>query len=100
MDIQVSPRSTGSVSVSAAVAQAHRLIESAGLPHMLHPMGTCIEGSPDELYDLAAKIHRALAKMDYPRISVYIKIDDRRDKKQTLGDKIARVKQRLEEETP
>jgi uncharacterized protein (TIGR00106 family) len=93
MDIQVSPRRVGTVSVSEAVAQAHHVIERSQLKHTLHPMGTCIEGQPAELYALAASIHQALAEQGYDRIGIVLKIDDRRDKQQSMEDKLRRVKE-------
>jgi uncharacterized protein (TIGR00106 family) len=100
MDIQVAPRREGSISVSDAVVAAHRVIEEAGLPHVLHPMGTCIEGEPSQLYELAGRIHAALADMGYPRIGVTIKVDDRRDQKHGMLDKIKVVEQKLRAERP
>lgn len=95
MDIQVSPRRRGTVSVSDAVAEAHRVIEKSGLKHVLHPMGTCIEGPAAQLYALAAEIHAALAEMGFERIGMHLKIDERLDKKQSMGDKLRRVKELL-----
>jgi len=95
MDIQVSPRKAGTVSVSDAVVAAHRVIEASGLNHVLHPMGTCIEGEAAALYKLAADIHQALAELGYDRIGMAIKVDDRRDKVQTMGDKLRTVEGKL-----
>jgi uncharacterized protein (TIGR00106 family) len=95
MDIQVSPRREGTISVSDAVVAAHRVIEESGLNHVLHPMGTCIEGDAQELYAVAARIHQALADLGYPRIGITLKIDDRRDKPQTMSDKLKVVERKL-----
>lgn len=95
MDIAVSPRAAGSVSVSDAVVVAQRVIEATGLTHLLHPMGTCIEGEPAELYQLAADIHSALAGAGYQRILVTIKLDERRDKVQHMSDKLKSVADKL-----
>jgi uncharacterized protein (TIGR00106 family) len=95
MDIQVSPRRRDTISVSDAVAEAHRVIEKSGLRHVLHPMGTCIEGPATQLYALAAEIHAALAAMGYERIGVQIKVDDRLDKQQSMSDKVRRVNELL-----
>jgi len=100
MDIQVSPRREGSISVSDAVVAAHRVIDAAGLPYVLHPMGTCVEGEPEALYALAARIHQALAELGYPRIGISLKIDDRRDKPQTMTDKIKVVKRKMAHTDP
>jgi len=95
MDIQVSPRRKDTVSVSDAVAEAHRVIEKSGMKHVLHPMGTCIEGPAAQLYSLAAEIHAALAAMGYERIGIQIKIDERLDKQQSMSDKVRRVNELL-----
>lgn len=96
MDIQVSPRKPGTVSVSAGVVEAHKVIRASGLKHVLHPMGTCIEGEADQLYQLAGEIHARLADLGYQRIGVYIKVDERLDKQQTMADKVNRVDDLLE----
>lgn len=95
MDIQVSPRREDTISVSDAVVAAHRVIEESGLKHVLHPMGTCIEGDYDQLYALASRMHQALVEMGYPRIGISIKIDDRRDKKHGMLDKVKVVESKL-----
>lgn len=77
------------------MAEAHRVIEASGLKHVLHPMGTCIEGPADRLYALAAEIHAALAAMGYERIGVHLKVDERRDKEQSMGDKLKSVHDKL-----
>jgi uncharacterized protein (TIGR00106 family) len=95
MDIQVSPREVGTISVSKAVVAAHQVIQASGLKHVLTPMGTCIEGDYRALYQLASDIHAKLVDLGYPRIGVSIKLDDRRDKPQSMLDKIKRVEEQL-----
>jgi uncharacterized protein (TIGR00106 family) len=97
MDIQVSPRSAGTVSVSGAVVIAQQLIRNSGLKHLLHPMGTCIEGDAGRLYALAADIHDALVVAGYERIGVLLKVDDRRDKDSTMDSKLNSVLTKLEQ---
>jgi uncharacterized protein (TIGR00106 family) len=72
-----------------------RIIEASGLKYVLHPMGTCIEGEPEQLYALAAKVHRVLIELGYPRIGMLLKIDDRRDKPQSMESKMQSVEQKL-----
>lgn len=95
MDIHVSPRQPESVSVSDAIVAAHRVIQESGLTHVLHPMGTCIEGEASKLYGLANRIHQTLADLGYARIGVSLRIDDRRDKRQTMEDKLRSVLSKL-----
>ncbi len=96
MDIQVTPRREGTISVSDAVAAAQRIIEESGLDFILHPMGTCVEGEPAELYKLAARIHARLEELDYPRIGLSLKVDHRRDKQQRMLDKLRSVERKLQ----
>jgi uncharacterized protein (TIGR00106 family) len=91
MDIQVSARRSGTVSVSEGVAAAHRVIAAAGLKSVLHPMGTCVEGDPARLYRLAAEIHEALIGMRFERIAINIKVDHRLDREQSMEEKLRRV---------
>ena len=91
MDIQVSVRRVGTVSVSEGVLCAQQIIEASGLKHILHPMGTCVEGAPEELYALSARIHAALAQLGFDRIGIAIKLDDRRDKPQSMAAKLERI---------
>ncbi len=95
LDLQVAPRKAGEVSVSYAVVAVHKLIEREGFQHVLHPMGTCIEGEPEQLYSLLLKIHNLLIDMKFDRIGMSIRVDHRLDKKQTMLDKIQRVEEQL-----
>lgn len=83
------------MSVSESVVAAHEVIKSAGLKYLLHPMGTCIEGTAEDLYALAAAIHRKLVQQGYQRIAVVIKIDDRRDREADMDTKLRSVQDKL-----
>ena len=100
MDIQVSARRAGTVSVSEGVLRAQQIIEASGLKHILHPMGTCVEGEPAQLYELASRIHAALEEMGFDRVGIAIKLDDRRDKPQSMADKLARIAELSGEKKP
>lgn len=96
MDIQVTPRREGTISVSDAVVAAHQVIDQSGLDFVLHPMGTCVEGEPAQLYEVAARIHARLEELDYPRIGLSLKVDHRRDKQQRMLDKMRSVERKLQ----
>ncbi|GMV35986.1 MAG: hypothetical protein AMXMBFR61_04940 [Fimbriimonadales bacterium] len=96
MEISVVPVGTGSPSIGDYVAAAHRIAVESGLPHMLCEFGTVIEGEPEELLALAARIHAAPFASGAKRVVTTIKLDQRTDKEVHLGDKAAAVQRRLE----
>jgi uncharacterized protein (TIGR00106 family) len=96
MDIQASPRSAGTVSVSGAVVIAQQFIHDSSLKRMRHPMGTCVEGESRRLYILAADIHNALVVAGYDRVGMVLKVDDRRDNASTMDSKLNSVLSKLE----
>ena len=58
-------------------------------------MGTIIEGSKEELLELASRLAEIPFSKGAVRVSTQISLDDRRDKKVSLGDKVAAVAERL-----
>ncbi len=58
-------------------------------------MGTCIQGDWDRIFSTIKEIHETLARMGCTRLLTTIKIDDRRDKEQTMKMKVARVTDKL-----
>jgi uncharacterized protein (TIGR00106 family) len=54
-------------------------------------MGTSIEGELSDIFELILQIHKAQVRMGAKRLLTTVKIDDRRDKKQTMEDKIKAV---------
>ncbi len=81
------------VSVSKYVARCLDLVDRSGLQYRLNPMGTVVEGRFDEVMDLIARCHRAVAR-DCERVSTIIKIDDRKGARGQMEEKVAKV-QRL-----
>lgn len=91
VEISVVPVGTKSTSVSQFVRTAIEVIKKSGLNYELNPMGTCIEGELDQVFALIKEIHDVLARMGCQRLVTTVKIDDRRDKKITMKEKVARV---------
>ena len=52
------------------------------------PMGTIMEGSLERVLEFAQKMHQAPFEMGVQRVLTTIKIDERRDKPQTMEDKV------------
>ncbi len=95
MEIVISPRGGEGASLSPYVANIHRYLKTQKLPYQLHDMGTNVEGKAGELWALAKKLHELPFKMGTTRVYTTIHLDDRRDKKVSLGDKVKSVRKRL-----
>lgn len=91
VDISIVPIGTKSPSVSEYVRKSIKLIKKSGLKYQVSSMGTAIEGNLSDIFELILQIHKAQVKMGAKRLLTTIKIDDRRDKKQTMDDKIKAV---------
>lgn len=94
-DLTVSPFGVG-LSVSKYIAACHRIFDEAGLKTSLHAYGTNIEGDWDTVMAAIKKCHEELHLMEVPRITSSIKIGTRIDKEQSMADKVASVKNKLE----
>ncbi len=70
-------------------------IESSGFKYIETPMSTVIEGDLDEILKLVRKIQEEIISAGYGRTYSIIKIDDRRDKKGTMAQKLNSVNSKL-----
>lgn len=87
VEVSISPLGKG-VSVGKYVKKVVALFRKKRLKMFHSPMGTCIEGELDEILSAVKEAHELLAKDGVNRISTLIKIDDRRDKKATMEQKM------------
>jgi uncharacterized protein (TIGR00106 family) len=97
MHLTIIPLGTGSASVGEYVADIQKALEKSGLPYTLTDMGTTVEGSSNELLILAGQLSEMPFSKGVQRVVTQISLDDRRDKKIELGDKIASVAARLKQ---
>lgn len=95
MDLCIVPLGVG-VSVSAYVAECHRVLQSAGLKTQLHAYGTNIEGDWDVVMAAVKQCHERVHAMGAPRITTTIKLGTRIDRDQTMADKVRSVEEKLE----
>lgn len=78
------------VSIRSFVAKALEEVEKSGLPYRVTDMGTIVEGDWDAVTALLKKVHdRVLAETD--RVYMTVSLDDRRDKKVALHQKVRSV---------
>jgi len=85
------------VGVRKYVKEALKIIEeiskSERLKYEITAMGTIIEAdSLDEIFKVIKECNEAIFKMGVKRNVILIKIDDRRDKKETIESKIEGLK--------
>lgn len=73
-----------------------RLSQQDKVAYQLHGMGTSLEGTADDIFALAAELHKVPFELGIPRVYTVLKLDEPSDKpEQTLADKVESVKSRL-----
>ena len=83
-------------SASAYIAEIQRRLAAQDrVRYRLHAMGTELEGSTADILAVVGELHAVPFAMDVPRVYTVLKLDERRDREQTLGDKVASVERRL-----
>jgi uncharacterized protein (TIGR00106 family) len=95
MEISVVPLGTGQPGVGDYVAEIISYLKNHDLPYTLTDMGTVLEGEIDQLLAVAKVLHELPFQKRVWRVVTHITIDDRRDKKVHLEDKITAVTRRL-----
>lgn len=94
--VSITPLGTGSPSVSKYVANCHKVLEDLpGIKWQLTPMATVLEGELDLILQAVRQMHEVPFSEGVMRVSTLIKIDDRRDKKGTMGGKMESVLTKL-----
>src|SRR5918912_2591030 len=83
-------------SAGAYIAEIQRRLAGQDrVRYRLHAMGTELEGSTVDILAVVADLHAVPFEMDVPRVYTVLKLDERRDREQTLDDKVASVERRL-----
>jgi len=85
-------------SASAYVAAIQRrLAAQERVRYVMHAMGTSLEGETADILALVAELHAVPFALGVPRVYTVLKLDERRDKAQTLEDKVTSVRRLLDE---
>ncbi|NJE08160.1 MTH1187 family thiamine-binding protein [Thermococcus sp. M39] len=88
----------GELSLSKYVAEVVKLLEKKGVKYQLTPMGTIIEvPTVSEGLKIIEEAHELMFKLGAKRVSTTIRIDDRRDKKVKMEDKVKSVLEKARE---
>ncbi|ESU30564.1 hypothetical protein G3A_21385 [Bacillus sp. 17376] len=101
VDVTVIPVGTGTPSVSSYVADIQKILkqyeEQGEIQYQLTPMNTLIEGELPVLFEVIQAIHEAPFNAGIQRVATNIRIDDRRDVKRKMQDKVNRVNELLQQ---
>jgi uncharacterized protein (TIGR00106 family) len=83
-------------SASAYIAEIQRaLARQDRVRYAMHAMGTSLEGTTADILAVVAELHAVPFGLGIPRVYTVLKLDERRDKEQTLEDKVASVQRLL-----
>lgn len=89
-DLCIVPMGVGP-SVSPYVREIKAIIESSGLDATMHPNGTNIDGELSDICALVERCEARLAELGVQRTFMTLIFSTRRDKVQTMADKLAAV---------
>ncbi|MGF2617067.1 MTH1187 family thiamine-binding protein [Rossellomorea vietnamensis] len=99
VDVTVIPIGTATPSVSDYVAQLQKILkrheDEGTISFKLTPMSTLIEGELPDLFRIVQEIHEAPFSQGIQRVATNIRIDDRRDKKRKMEDKLTSVENKM-----
>ncbi|MGX6445104.1 MTH1187 family thiamine-binding protein [Neobacillus sp. K501] len=97
IDITVIPVGTGTPSVSDYVAEIHKVLQKYDgmVKYQLTPMSTLIEGDLKLLLEIVQEVHEVPFQKGLQRVCTNIRIDDRRDKDNTMERKLQAVQAKM-----
>lgn len=95
VEVCLIPIGTKETSVSKYVAEAEKILMAEGVKYKLNPMGTVIEADADRALEVIRKMQESVFAKGTDRVYSVIKMDDRRDKKASMEQKIKSVEDKL-----
>jgi uncharacterized protein (TIGR00106 family) len=97
VEVSIVPLGTKTPSVSKHIARAIKTLrEEKDIRYEITSMGTIIEGDLDRILEVVKKMHQETFAEGVTRVLTTIKIDERRDKVQSMNDKVKSVIRELE----
>jgi uncharacterized protein (TIGR00106 family) len=95
-DLTVIALGNAETSASGYIAEIQRRLAAQDrVRYVLHAMGTSLEGTTEDILDVVKELSAVPFERGAPRVYTVLKLDDRRDKEQTLEDKVASVQRQL-----
>lgn len=96
-EISIIPVGTETASVSKYVARAVKVLQGEkDIKYEVGAMGTILEGDLERILAVAKRMHEETFAEGINRVITTIKIDERRDKLQSMSDKVISVMKELE----
>ena len=96
-DLTVIALGRAEASASQYIAEIQRrLAAQERVRYEMHAMGTSLEGATADILAVFGELHAVPFEMGIPRVYSILKLDERRDREQTLADKVESVRRRLE----
>ena len=96
-DLTVIALGRAEASASAYIAEIQRRLAAQDrVGYRMHAMGTSLEGETADVLALVGELHAVPFELGIPRVYTVLKLDERRDRPQTLDDKVESVRRRLE----
>lgn len=96
-DLTVIGLGRADASASRYIAEIQRRLAAQDrVEYRLHAMGTSLEGSTQDILAIVGELHAVPFELGLPRVYTVLKLDERRDKAQTLDDKVASVEALLD----
>jgi uncharacterized protein (TIGR00106 family) len=97
-DLTVIALGRADASASRYIAEIQRRLAAQDrVRYAMHAMGTSLEGATADILAVAGELHAVPFEMGIPRVYSILKLDERRDREQTLDDKVASVRALLDE---
>ncbi len=93
LELSVIPLGRGR-SISADLADLVKIIDASGLDYRLTAAGTILEGTWDQLMDVARKCHAEMRKKT-ERVVTFMKLDDYDERTGRLTAAVASVEQKV-----
>src|SRR4051794_7299396 len=95
--LTVSALARAGASASRYIAEIQRRLAAQDrVRYSMHAMGTSLEGSTADILAVAGELHAVPFDMGIPRVYSILKLDERRDREQTLEDKVSSVQALLD----
>lgn len=93
LELTIIPRGGGQ-STSTAIARLVKIIENSGLDYQMTAFGTLMEGTWDQLMDLAKRCHFEV-RQDSERVLTFMRLDDYGERTGEIAGAVTRVEQKL-----
>ena len=100
-DLTVIALGRAEASASAYIAEIQRRLAAQDrVRYEMHAMGTSLEGTTADILAVAGELHAVPFEQGVSRVYTVLKLDERRDREQTLEDKVSSVRRLLDEDAP